>query len=97
VTQLPDPEPMSQVELEKFLADNAADMKAKFDRGWRPIDDPVVMLGNEFVEAIKDGTVDGWSYDPDRELIRCDDGDRHRVWRLSGMHNSHAQEAIWPD
>jgi hypothetical protein len=84
---------MTPEQLQRFIAES----KAKYERGWRPIDDPVVKLGNEFLEAIKARTVDDWSYDPDTELVRCDDGDRHRVWRLTGRHDGHSQEAVWPD
>jgi hypothetical protein len=50
--------------------DELARLKAEYDLGWLPTDEPVVNLSNEFVEAIKAGTEDGWTYEPDGELIR---------------------------
>lgn len=81
-----------------LTAEELAEIKAKFESGWLPIDEPKITVGDEFVDAIKAGTVDHWSYDADADTIRCDDHDRHRIWRLTGNRGSTGgQEAVWPD
>jgi hypothetical protein len=77
--------------------DQLARMKEEFNLGWLPTDEPVQWFGDEFLEAIKAGTVDGWTYDADG-VIRFDDVDgSQKVWKLTGKRDRTGQEATWPD